>query len=66
MGDDEVDEFRLVGNVDQPEEVAQEKQGVAVAGLPGGAAGLDEDDFIVFAAFAGAVQDAACRISDQA
>ena len=37
MGGDIVDELRLVGNVDQPEEVAQEKQ---AAGLPGDGAGL--------------------------
>ena len=58
VGSDIVDELRLVGNVDQPEEVAQEKQAGQISGLPGGAAGFDQDDLLVFAAFAGAVQDA--------
>ena len=58
VGGDKVDELRLVGNVDQPEEVAQEKQAGQISGLPGRAAGLDQNDVVVAAAFAQAEQDA--------
>lgn len=58
MGGDEGDEFRLVGDMDQPEEVAQEKQAGQVSRFPGRAAGLDQNDVVVAAAFAPAEQDA--------
>ena len=64
-GGDVVDELRLVGNVDQPEEVAQEEQTGQITGLPGGAAGFDQDDVVVSAALAGAVQDYTCPKSGE-